>query len=207
MARIGILGGSFNPPHIGHVACARAAIAELGLDRVWLMPVAEPPHKRAEQDPGAQHRLALCRLAAAEEEEEGLEASSLEVDRGGPSYTVDTLQALRDERPQDDLTFVAGGDVAMSLPRWREPERVLGLATFAVADRAGAEREEILRRVAGLRSSDRVQFFDMPQIDVSSSLVRERVAAGDSIAELVPAGVARYIDEHRLYRSAAVPAP
>jgi nicotinate-nucleotide adenylyltransferase len=206
VARIGILGGSFNPPHIGHVACARAAIEELGLHRLWLMPVAEPPHKRAEQDPGADHRLALCRLVA-EEEGEGLEASSLEVDRGGPSYTVDTLQALHDERPGDELTFVAGGDMAKSLPSWREPERVLELATFAVAERIGAERDEILDRVRGLRRSDRVVFFDMPRIDVSSSLVRERVATGDSIDELVPAGVARYIDERGLYRSAAVPAP
>jgi nicotinate-nucleotide adenylyltransferase len=205
VARIGILGGSFNPPHIGHVACARAAIAELGLDRVWLMPVAEPPHKRAELDPGAEHRLALCRLAA--EDQEGLEASSLEIDRGGPSYTVYTLRALHDERSQDELVFVAGGDMAMSLPAWREPERVLELATFAVADRGGTEREEILDRVRGLRGADRMVFFDMPRIDVSSSLVRERVAAGEPIDELVPAGVARYIDERGLYRRAAVPAP
>jgi nicotinate-nucleotide adenylyltransferase len=204
VARIGILGGTFNPPHIGHVACARAAADQLGLDGVWLMPVATPPHKRAEQDPGAEHRLALCRLAA--EEDERLSASALEVDRGGPSYTVDTLATLRADRPDDGFTFVAGGDMALSLPAWREPERVLELAGFAVAEREGAGREQIAAALRRLRGADRVLFFELPRVDVSSSSVRDRVAAGESIQDLVPTGVARYIDQRGLYRRAAVPA-
>jgi nicotinate-nucleotide adenylyltransferase len=204
VARIGILGGTFNPPHIGHVACARAAADELGLDGVWLMPVAAPPHKRAQQDPGAEHRLALCRLAA--DDDERLSASALEIERGGASYTVDTLAALRARRPDDELTFVAGGDMALSLPDWREPERVLELATFAVVEREGAGREQIAARLGALRGADGIVFFDMPRVDVSSSLVRERVAAGESVDGLVPAAVARYIAQRGLYRGAPVAA-
>jgi nicotinate-nucleotide adenylyltransferase len=205
VARIGILGGTFNPPHVGHVACARAAAEQLGLDGVWLMPVAEPPHKRAEHDPGAEHRLALCRLAA--DEDDRLSASALEIERGGPSYTVDTLAALRADRPDDELTFVAGGDMAMSLPEWREPARVLELATFAVAEREAIRREQVAARLGALPGAERIVFFDMPRVDVSSSLVRERVAAGEPVDDLVPAGVARYIDQRGLYRRAAVAAP
>ncbi|MDX6667725.1 MAG: nicotinate-nucleotide adenylyltransferase [Solirubrobacteraceae bacterium] len=205
MARIGILGGTFNPPHIGHVACARAAAEQLGLDGVWLMPVAAPPHKRAEQDPGAEHRLALCRLAA--DEDERLSASAFEIERGGPSYTVDTLAALRADRPDDELTFVAGGDMAMSLPDWREPARVLELATFAVAERDALRREQIVAALGALPGADRIAFLDMPRVDVSSSRVRERVAAGEPVEDLVPAAVARYIEQRGLYRPAAVAAP
>jgi nicotinate-nucleotide adenylyltransferase len=205
VARIGILGGTFNPPHIGHVACARAAAEQLGLDGVWLMPVAAPPHKRAEQDPGAEHRLALCRLAA--DEDERLSASAFEIERGGPSYTVDTLAALRADRPDDELTFVAGGDMAMSLPDWREPARVLELATFAVAERDALRREQIVAALGALPGADRIAFLDMPRVDVSSSRVRERVAAGEPVEDLVPAAVARYIEQRGLYRPAAVAAP
>lgn len=201
MARIGILGGTFNPPHVGHLACAEAALSQLGLDRLLLMPVALPPHKEAVEDPGPQHRVAMCRLAAAGDERLGL--SELEIDRGGPSYTVDTLRALHDASPQDELTFVAGGDMAASLPGWREPEEVLRLARFAVAEREGAGRAEVERAGAGLAGRDRVVFFDMPRIDVSSSAIREGVAAGRPVRDLVPDAVARYIEEHGLYGAPA----
>jgi nicotinate-nucleotide adenylyltransferase len=167
--------------------------------------VAAPPHKRAEQDPGAEHRLALCRLAA--DEDERLSASAFEIERGGPSYTVDTLAALRADRPDDELTFVAGGDMAMSLPDWREPARVLELATFAVAERDALRREQIVAALGALPGADRIAFLDMPRVDVSSSRVRERVAAGEPVEDLVPAAVARYIEQRGLYRPAAVAAP
>jgi nicotinate-nucleotide adenylyltransferase len=197
---VGILGGTFNPPHIAHLVCAREALDQLGLDRVLLVPVAAPPHKPLPHDPGPEVRLELCRRAA--EGDQQLEVSDVEVRRGGPSYTVDTLEELHAKRPEDELTFIAGGDMAASLPEWREPERVLELARFAVAEREGAEREEIERRTAGLKGRERLVFFDMPRLDVSSSEVRARVAAGQPIDELVPPAVAAYIDEHGLYRSA-----
>ena len=201
MARIGILGGTFSPPHVGHLACAEAALSQLGLDRLLLMPVALPPHKDAGEDPGPEHRLAMCRLAAAGDER--IEVSELEVDRGGPSYTVDTLRALHEASPQDELTFVAGGDMAASLPGWRQPEEVLRLARFAVAEREGAGRAEVERALAGLDGRDRVVFFDMPRIDVSSSAIREGIAAGRPVRDLVPDAVARYIEQHGLYGAPA----
>jgi nicotinate-nucleotide adenylyltransferase len=197
---LGILGGTFNPPHVAHLVAAREAREQLGLARVMLMPVAAPPHKPLPEDPGPEVRLELSRLAAAGDE--GLEVSDIEVRRGGASYTVATLEELHADRPEDELTFIAGGDMAASLPTWHEPERVLELARFAVAEREGAERTEIERRTAGLRGRRQIVFFDMPRLDVSSSEVRARVAAGRPIDELVPAAVAAYIREHELYGAA-----
>lgn len=188
--RVGILGGTFNPPHLGHLVCAQEAHEQLALDRVVLMPAGAPPHKQVVDDPGAEARLELCRLAIGDDPR--FEVSRLEVDRAGRSWTVDTLRALHESNPQDDLTFIVGGDMARSLPSWREPEAVLELATLAVAERAGSEREEIrgeLRALPGA-ADERVRFFEMPRIDVSSSLVRERVAAGRPIRYLVPDAVA-----------------
>jgi nicotinate-nucleotide adenylyltransferase len=202
--RRGILGGTFNPPHIGHLVCAQAAYDQLGLDRVVLMPAGLPPHKEVAADPGPEARFELCRLAVGGDER--LDVSRLELDRPGRSYTVDTLRALHERDPQDDVTFIVGGDMARSLPTWREPEAVLDLATLAVAERAGSDREDVrgeLRALGGRDplGEDRVVFFDMPRIDVSSSLVRERVATGRPIRYLVPDAVAAAIDEHGWYRA------
>lgn len=199
--RLGILGGTFNPPHIGHLVCAQEAHARLALDRVVLMPAGLPPHKHVAADPGADARLELCRLAVGGDER--FAVSRRELDRPGRSFTVDTLRALHDESPQDDLTFIVGGDMARSLPTWREPEVVLELATLAVAERAGSEREEIRGELRELRGAtpERVRFFDMPRIDVSSSLVRERVATGRPIRYLVPDAVAGAIAANGWYRA------
>jgi nicotinate-nucleotide adenylyltransferase len=201
MADLGILGGTFNPPHVGHLVMVLEALDQVGLDSVTLMPVAEPPHKEALADPGAAVRLELCRLATAGEDR--ISVSDLEIERGGPSYTVDTLRALHDRAPEHALTFIVGGDMAHSLPSWREPEAILGLARLAVAERDGLLREDIAQRLAPLHSGDRVVFFDMPRIDLSSSAIRERVAAGRTIRYLVPDAVAEAIRTRRLYRNAA----
>lgn len=199
MARIGILGGSFNPPHIAHLVCASEAAAQLQLDRVLFTPVAAPPHKDAEDDPGPEERLALCRLAI--EGDERLGVCDLEVLRGGPSYTVDTLRELHARTPEDDLTFIVGGDIALGLPSWHEPEAVLGLAQLAVAERSGAGRQDIVDRLTE-RFGERAApvFFDMPRLDISSSLIRRRVAQGLPIRYLVPRSVAERIARGRLYR-------
>ena len=199
MARIGILGGTFNPPHLGHLVCAQEALAQLGLERVVLMPVGAPPHKEAPDDPGGEHRYEMCRLATVHDE--GFAVSRLELDREGRSYTVDTLRAIHETAPGDDLTFIVGGDMAHSLPTWREPETVLGLAGLAVAERVGARRAEIEERLADMAGGERVRFFDMPRIDLSSSDIRRRVRDGRPIRYLVPDEVARYIRAHRLYRA------
>ena len=199
MTRVGILGGTFNPPHIGHLVCASEAAAQLELRRVLLTPVALAPHKAvAAGDPGPQLRLELCRLAVAGDERLGV--CDLEVRRGGPSYTVDTLRELHARTPEDDLTFIVGGDIAVGLASWREPEAVLELATLAVAERDGAARREIAARLRdAFPGAPEPRFFDMPRIDVSSSLVRGRVAAGRPIRYLVPDAVAERIAREGLY--------
>jgi nicotinate-nucleotide adenylyltransferase len=199
VARIGILGGSFNPPHLAHLLCASEAAAQLSLDRVLLTPVATPPHKEAEQDPGAGVRLELCRLAIMGDERLGV--CDLEVLRGGPSYTVDTLRELHARTPEDDLTFIVGGDIALGLPSWHEPETVLDLARLAVAERSGAGREDIAGRLAQhFGDAAQPRFFDMPRLDISSSEIRRRVAQGAPIRYLVPDPVAEHIARGRLYR-------
>jgi nicotinate-nucleotide adenylyltransferase len=199
--RIGLLGGTFNPPHIGHLVCAQEALSQLELDRVLLVPVHEPPHKGIESDPGVEHRVELCRRAV--EEEEGLELSLVDAEVPGRSYTVDTLRRLHERRPGDDLTFLVGGDMALSLPTWREPEAIMQLAELGVAEREGVRRADIADRLSGL-ATDRLRFFDMPRLDISSSLIRRFVAAGRPIRHLVPDGVATYIAEQGLYRVGAV---
>jgi nicotinate-nucleotide adenylyltransferase len=198
MSRLGILGGTFNPPHVAHLVCAQEARHQLGLERVLLMPVSMPPHKEAADDPGPAVRLELCRLAAADEE--GVEVSTLEVDRGGPSYTVDTLREIHALQPGDDLTFIVGADMASGLPGWREPEAVLALATIAVAGRSGVESEDVLARLEPLGARERIAFFDMPRLDISSSGIRRRVAEGAPIRHLVPPAVAERIAADGLYR-------
>ena len=203
--KVALLGGTFNPPHLGHLLCASEAADELTLDRVVLLPVFSPPHKEAPEDPGPEVRLTLCELAAGGDER--LEVSRLEVDRGGPSFTVDTLRELHATHPEHELIFIVGGDMAVSLPAWKEPRAVLDLATLAIAERSGATRRDIMKRLTaeyGDDVSDRLTFFDMPRMDISSSEVRRRVAAGRSIRYLVPDAVADHIAERGLYARRAV---
>jgi len=199
VARIGILGGSFNPPHLAHLVCASEAAAQLQLDRVLLSPVAAPPHKDAQRDPGPRERLALCRLAIAGDER--FDVCDLEVLRGGPSYTVDTLRELHARTPEDHLTFIVGGDIALGLPTWHEPEAVLGLARLAVAERSGAGREDIAALLSEhFPDAPPPAFFDMPRLDISSSQIRARIAQGRPIRYLVPDPVAEHIARRKLYR-------
>jgi nicotinate-nucleotide adenylyltransferase len=208
LKRIGILGGTFNPPHLGHLALAQRARQELDMERVALMPAYSAPHKPAEEDPGAEHRLRMCRLSVRDVE--GLATCALEIERAEPSYTVDTLRALHESQRDNQLTFIVGADMARTLPAWREPRELLELADLAVAEREGVGREDVLQALAGLSargaggsSSVGVAFLQMPTVPISSSLVRERVARGEPIEDLVGGVVARYIAEHDLYRGRA----
>jgi nicotinate-nucleotide adenylyltransferase len=196
--RIGILGGTFNPPHIGHLICGQEAHRELGLDRVLLVPARIPPHKPVEQDPGAEHRLAMCRLAVGGDPR--FEVSELELGRDGPSYTVDTLRQLREHAPHDELVLILGGDIAAGLPSWHMPEQVLELATLAVARRRGTPRGEVERGLATLAGGDCAHFFQMPRIGVSSTMLRRRVRVGQPIRWFVTDPVRDYIEHHQLYR-------
>jgi nicotinate-nucleotide adenylyltransferase len=195
-----MLGGAFNPPHIGHLALAQEAFARLELDEVLLMPMARAPHREIEPEPGAEVRLRMVELAV--QGDVRLSACPLEVDRGGRSYTADTLRALRDRSPADERFLILGGDAAAALPAWREPEEVLRLATVAVAEREGWERERALEALDGLPGAERVEFFEMPRIDVSSSLVRRRAAEGLPVRYFVPDLVAEERAERGLYTGA-----
>jgi nicotinate-nucleotide adenylyltransferase len=192
-----MLGGAFNPPHIGHLALAQEARARLELDEVLLTPMARAPHREIEPEPGPQVRLRMVELAV--QGDVRLDACPIEIDRGGRSYTVDTLRALRDRGPADERFLVLGGDAAAGLPSWREPEEVLRLATVAVAEREGWERDRVLEALDGLAGAERVVFFEMPRIDVSSSLVRRRAAEGLPVRYFVPDLVAEEIAERGLY--------
>ena len=198
MARLGLLGGTFNPPHMGHLVCATQARAQLGLDRVLLVPVRTAPHKEVADEPGPEVRARLCELAAAGDP--GLAVSRIELDRAGPSFTVDTLRELHERAPGDELTFIVGGDMAHSLPRWREPEAILELARLGVAEREGIERDDVLEQLSALpRAADRIHFFDMPRLDISSTRLRRSIAAGAPVRYLVPDAVIEEIQARGLY--------
>jgi nicotinate-nucleotide adenylyltransferase len=202
--RVGILGGVFNPPHLGHLVCAGEACEQLGLDGVMLVPAGEPPHRRVEDDPGSEVRVELCERAVAGDDR--LSVSRIEVDRPGPSYTADTLHALNERLPAASLVLVLGADQAARLPEWHRPDDVLQVAIVAVAEREGARREEVRRAVTGLEGADRVRFFDMPRIDLSSTEVRRRARAGRPLRHLVPPGVEELIGERNLYRASTAAA-
>jgi nicotinate-nucleotide adenylyltransferase len=196
--RIGVMGGTFNPPHLGHLIAAQEAYLQLALDRVLLIPARIPPHKPVEDEPGPEHRLALCRLAISGDDHR-FEVSDLEIAREGPSYTVDTLEELHSRAPEHELFLIVGGDIAAGLPSWREPERVLSLATLAVAKRRGTSRAAVDEALRMLRGGDHARFFRMPRIAISSTMLRDRVRSGESIRYYVPDPVISYIEEHRLY--------
>jgi nicotinate-nucleotide adenylyltransferase len=179
---------------------ASEAASQLGLDRVLLVPVGDAPHKRIEQDPGGRVRLEMTELAAGGDEL--LEASDLEVAREGASYSFRTLELLSGERPDDELVFLMGADVAAFLESWREPRRVLELARVGIAARPGTVLDEAEAALERLGATDRAEVIRMPEIGVSSTGVRRRVAEGRPIRYLVPDAVAGLIAERDLYREA-----
>ena len=197
--RLGILGGTFNPPHLGHLVCAQEAYLRLRLERVVLIPARIPPHKPVTDEPGVEHRVEMCRLAVAGDEAR-FAVSGLEAERDGPSYTVDTLEVLHDREPESELFLIVGADVAIGFPTWRQPERVLSLATLAVAERPGTSRSDVERALAQVPGGDQAGFFDMPEIEISSTMLRDRVRDSEPTRYLVPDAVRAYIDEHGLYR-------
>jgi nicotinate-nucleotide adenylyltransferase len=197
-AAIGVLGSAFNPPHLGHLALAQEALWQLGLDEVVFVPTGEAPHKRIADDPGREARMEMARLAAAEDER--FSVSALEVEREGPSYTYETLEALAEERADTQLVFVMGADAAVGLESWRRPERVVELASLAVARRAGVSEADVDEVLGSLGAAARAAALEMPQFGVSSSAVRERARQGRPLRFLVPDPVASFIEEMEIYR-------
>jgi len=183
---VGVLGGAFDPPHVGHVALARAAIEELGLERLLVLVIADPGHKQTVAPPDS--RLELARLAF-----ESLPSVEVELDPYG--RTVDSLEA----RELDDAVFVIGGDEFADFWSWKSPERVLELVRLGVAMRPGVPDDRVREAHARLPAPDRISYFSLEPIPVSSSLVRERVRRGEPIDELVPPTVAEAIARLGVY--------
>jgi nicotinate-nucleotide adenylyltransferase len=182
---------------VGHLVLAQEAAGQLGLERVLLVPVGESPHKRIDPEPGADVRLAMARAAARTDSL--LDASDVETSRGGPSFTYRTLELLSDARPGDELWFLMGADVAAGLEAWREPRRVLELARLGIAGRPGSALADVEDALERLGERGRAEIIEMPEIGISSSWIRRRVAAGRPIRHVVPAGVAELIAERGLY--------
>lgn len=176
---------------------AHEAAFQLGLERVLLVPSGEAPHRRIEPEPGREVRLEMVRLAAAGDDL--LEASDVEVRAEGPSYTFRTLEKLHDERPGDEFTFLMGADVAASLESWREPRRVLELARIGVAARPGTQLDEAEAALERLGGSARAEAIRMPELAVSSTRIRRRIASGRPVRYLVPDAVVALIAERGLY--------
>jgi nicotinate-nucleotide adenylyltransferase len=197
-AAIGVLGSAFNPPHLGHLALAQEAMWQLGLDEVVLVPTGEAPHKRIAEDPGREARMEMTRLAAADDDR--FAVSALEIDREGPSYTYETLEALAEERADRKLVFVMGADAAVGLGSWRDPGRVVELASLAVARRDGVADDDVAGVMRGLGCEERMTMVDMPRLGVSSSALRERAKQGRPLRYLVPQPVADYVEEKGIYR-------
>jgi nicotinate-nucleotide adenylyltransferase len=198
-----MLGGTFDPIHAGHLALARVALDQLGLDRIIFVPAGRPPHKRGRPITSAADRLAMVELATAAEPR--FAVSRMEIDRPGPSYTADTVEALIAEPGNGDqpseLTVILSAESFADLPSWHEPARLLQLARIAVAPRPGHPAPTpawLALRLPGF--ADRIDVLEGPHLDISASDIRVRVAAGRPIDRLVPSPVAAYIEAHHLYR-------
>lgn len=198
MRRIGLFGGTFDPPHLGHLALAEQARDRLRLDEVRFIPAGQPPHKRGARISSAARRVAMARLAVRGNP--AFTVSTLETGRGGPSFTIETLRAVAREAPRARLFLLMGADSLDDFATWRDPGAILRLATLVVADRPGGAKRRTRRpRVAGMRRA-RIVHLDNPELAISSSQVRARVRAGRSVRYLVPDAVSAYLARHRLYR-------
>ena len=197
-ARIGVFGGTFDPVHLGHLIVATELRHALALDRILFVPAGRPPHKPDLEISDDAHRLAMLRLAL--DGDPAFAISTVDVDRGGLSYTSELLAILRRELNPVDLVFLMGEDSLRDLPTWHEPGRIAALAELGVALRPGVavDLEAVLRAVPEARG--RVHLVPTPLIDIASRDLRRRVATGAPIRYQVPAAVEAYIREHGLYR-------
>ena len=201
--RIGILGGTFDPPHLAHLVLAAAARRALDLDRVLLVPAGDPWRKAGSGVSPAADRLALTRAAVAEVLP-WAEVSEVEVRRSGPSYTAETLEELQAETPAAEWWFILGWDALADLPNWRRPERILELARLALAERGDEAAAAPLPSAAVEafpRLAERVDRVPIPRLDVSASGLRRRLRDGEPTAPLLPAGVRTLVAERGLYRA------
>lgn len=194
MKRVGLFGGSFNPVHVGHLVIAEQALSQASLDLVLWMPAFRPPHKADAPLTSAFDRLAMCRLATVGHP--GFEVSDLEIQRGGISFTIDTVEALEELHPDWDLHLILGGDSLSAIPTWKDPAKLLDRVTLIVYPRQGDETTG--ERLTTAQSGGIL--LDAPLLAISASDVRSRLARGQSVRYLLPDRVLSYVEDHALYR-------
>ncbi|RLS22284.1 MAG: nicotinate (nicotinamide) nucleotide adenylyltransferase [Planctomycetota bacterium] len=202
--RLGIFGGTFDPVHFGHLALAEECLAVAGLDEVWLVPAASPPHKGGKKLSRFDQRKEMLELAIAGNEK--FKVEPMEADRPGPSFTIDTLEEIQKRKPNDELFLIIGGDSALEFSTWKDPAKIASLATIIVRIRPGVimptEQEFISQLGKELGVQPKVIFVaGPPYLDVSSSLLKERVSNNKSIRYLLPRAVEVYIQQKKLYLS------
>jgi len=199
MVKTGLFGGTFDPIHLGHLVMAEEARLKLGFDQVVFIPARQPWLKAELPVTAAHHRLAMVKLAT--DSNPFFVVSTLELDRPGPTYTIDTVRQMREEMgPADELFFIVGSDALADLPGWKEPDRVMELCRIVCLTRPGfpeAEVEALKSRLPGI--SDCLIQLDAPGIEISSTAIRERIRDGNSVRYLVPAEVEEYIRDNGLY--------
>jgi nicotinate-nucleotide adenylyltransferase len=188
--RIGVFGGTFDPPQNGHIAVAQAVFERLELDHILFVPAGDPWQKNEEASP--LQRSAMVKLAIAGHDNFSL--SNVDIDRLGPTYTVDTLRELALQYPGSELFFILGDEAFEGIQSWKSYEDLVGLATFVVVSRHGTQPE------VPAKLSPSVNLLEIPTLPISSTMCRERIANGESLEGLVPDNVAKYVEEHQLYR-------
>lgn len=197
--KTGILGGTFDPVHLGHTGVAETAAKELGLDRVLMMPVHIQPFKQDRRTASAEDRVAMLSLAVARSDK--LEVSTYEIENQVVSYTYDTIRALSERHPEDEICFIMGSDSLMSIDTWYKGPELLKLCSFAVGLRPGNDRQAVEEKAAALRAAygAEITLLEELMLPVSSTQIRELVEKGEPIYGLVAPEVEVYIDEHDLY--------
>ncbi|WP_409251439.1 nicotinate-nucleotide adenylyltransferase [Bacillus sp. SCS-153A] len=185
--RVGILGGTFNPPHLGHLIIANEVLFKLGLDEVRFMPAGIPPHKKISGDTTTGQRKEMVRRSI--EGHPGFVLEPIELEMEGPSYTYETVKLLLEREPDADFHFIIGGDMIQFLPKWHKIEELSNLVQFVGVKRPGYETG----------SSYNVKMVEVPQVDISSTMIRNRVASGETVTYLIPEMVSDYIREEKLY--------
>jgi nicotinate-nucleotide adenylyltransferase len=195
--RLGLFGGTFDPIHLGHLILAEQCRESCALDRVWFVVAGEPPHKRRERTSVA-HRLEMARIAVAGHP--AFVVSEIEATRPGPHYSVETLESVRREHPDDELFFLIGADSLNDLPSWRDPVRIAQLASIVVVNRPGIEQADPAKLPAFGPGSREIVLVTIPPIGIASHDLRRRMSNGASIRYMVPRGVQAYIEAQGLYR-------
>ncbi|RSL31547.1 nicotinate-nucleotide adenylyltransferase [Salibacterium salarium] len=187
--KIGLFGGTFDPPHNAHLMIAQEALTVLNLDEIWFIPVYSPPHKTREYMAHPDERLQMTQKAIADNPQ--FQVSTMELERKGPSYTLETVDSLKEAYPQTSFYFIIGGDMAEQLHLWKDIEKLKELVTFAVIDRPGYSIQPI--------DLKEMKYINMPQVDISSSMIRERHRLGKNIRYYIPDSVWAFIKEKNIY--------